>query len=169
MKHRRRKPSSGVSSSPSNIARAMRGRNLKVPNFPVLRNQHSTSQANSPSELVLPQPLAPKSALLLIIPAVHTTQNKRFSDRNRRSPSYHGFKIFSSFSAIAALPKPPRSSGDVDNYQPTCVSVVETLQTITDQLPEEGNLSPVLGELSPHDPQICSLVGQPTPTLDKDV
>ena len=146
-----------------------RGRNLKVPNFPVLRNLHNTDQANSPSELVLPQTLAPKSALQQIIPAVHTTQSKRPSDRNRRSPSYHGLKIFSSVSAIAALPKQPRSSSDVENYQPTCVSVVETVQTIADQLSEEGNISPVLRELSPHDPQICSLVDQQTPTLDKDI
>ena len=39
MKHRKREPGSGVSSSKSNISRAMRGRIPKVPNFLAMRNQ----------------------------------------------------------------------------------------------------------------------------------
>ena len=39
MKHRKRDPGSGVSSSKSNISRAMRGQTSKISNFLAIRNQ----------------------------------------------------------------------------------------------------------------------------------
>ena len=63
MKHRRGDPGSGVSSSRSKIARAMQGRNPKVPNFPALQNQPEFANPDSQSELVIPYPNASTSAL----------------------------------------------------------------------------------------------------------
>ena len=50
MKHRKRDPASGVSSSKSNISRAMRGRIRTVPNFLALRNQQQDEMSISHSE-----------------------------------------------------------------------------------------------------------------------
>ena len=50
MKHRKRDPGSGISSSKSNISRAMRGRILKVPNFLAMRNQQLEASTVSHSE-----------------------------------------------------------------------------------------------------------------------
>ena len=125
----------------------MRGRIIKLPNFPALQNQFRNEQADTQSELILPQSLAATSALHQVLPSANgTTQNKRSSDRKRRSPSYY-FKNSSSDSAKIAPPKRPRRSGDIESYQPTNVSVVETVQTTADQLPVEDNISPVTGDV----------------------
>ena len=50
MKYRKRDPGSGVSSSKSNISRAMRGRIPKIPNFPAVQNQQFDAAAVSHSE-----------------------------------------------------------------------------------------------------------------------
>ena len=112
MKHRRREPGSGLSSSRSNISRLMQGRILKILNFPLLRNQHNTDQADSQSKLVLPQPSASTSALQQRAPAAPTTQKKRSSDGNRRSPSFYGFDNSSSDATIAEPPKHRRRARD---------------------------------------------------------
>ena len=129
MKHRKREPGSGVFSSRSNISRKTQGRIPKVPNFPALRNQRNTDQADPQSKLVLPQHSAFSSALQPVAPAVPTTQSKRASERNHRSPSYYGFDNSSSDSTIAAPPNRPRRAGDIENLQHPSVSVVETVQT----------------------------------------
>ena len=144
MKHRRREPGSRASSSQSNKSRAMRRRTPKIPNFPAIRNQRNSNQADSHNELVLPQYSTSSSS----------TSHARIpcnsaSDRNRCSPSYYGFDNSSSGSTIAEPPKQQRRAGDVENFQPQSVSVVETLQTTAIQLPKEANISPVIGEVTP--------------------
>ena len=74
MKHRRREPGSGVSSTKSDISRAMRGRIPKKSNFSAMRNQPPTT---SLSEQHASKPTAPTPA----------PPNTRTSDRTRRSPS----------------------------------------------------------------------------------
>ena len=88
MKHQKRETGSGFISSPSNIARAMRGRIPKLPNFPALQNPVNNEQADLQSKLIIPQSSASTSALQQVIPAdKNTTQNKRSSNRNGCSPS----------------------------------------------------------------------------------
>ena len=93
MKHRRQDTGGGVSSSRSNILRAMRGRIPKVPNFPALGNQRNTDGADSQSKLVLPQLSASSSALQQVAPAAPITRSNRASDRNGPSFSYYGFEF----------------------------------------------------------------------------
>ena len=50
MKHRKRDPGSGVSSSKSNISRAMRGRIPKIPNFLAICMQQQEETTVSHSE-----------------------------------------------------------------------------------------------------------------------
>ena len=111
MKHRKRDPGSGVSSSRSNISRAMRGRIPKIPNFVALRNQTALRQQDLSRELVIPEQSASSSALQQVYSS--SKHGERSSDRSRRSPSYYGFES-SSNSTIAAPPKPPRRAGDVE-------------------------------------------------------
>ena len=113
MKYRRREPGIGVSSSRSNISRAMRGLIPNVPNLLGLRIQRQEENAASKRKLtILPQSASSS------VPAISTTKAKRSSDRNRRSPSYYSFVNSSSDSTIAAPPKRPRQAGDVENFQP---------------------------------------------------
>ena len=79
MKHRQRDPGSGVSSSRSNISRAMRGRIPKIPNIVALRNQFVLPQHDLPSELVIPEQSASSSALQQVDSA--PTHGKRSSDK----------------------------------------------------------------------------------------
>ena len=169
MKHRRCEPGSGVSSSRSKNLRSMRGRIPKVPIFLALRNQHKTDQANSQNDLLLTELSASPSVFQEVAPAAPTTQNKRSSDRNHISPSYYGFDVSPSDSTNAALPKQPRRAGDIENYQPPSVSVVEFVQTTEDQLPKVDKISSKIGEVSPHNRRLRSLVHQQTPTLDEDI
>ena len=118
MEHRRQEP--GNSSSRSNTASAMRGRILKLRNFPALLNQLNNELADSQSILIIPKPSASTSALQQVSPAANTTtQNKRSTNRNRCSPSYYGFDNSSSDSAITAPPNRPRRAGEMQNYQTT--------------------------------------------------
>ena len=102
MKHRKRDPGSGVSSSKSNISRAMRGRMPKIIKFLAIRNQKQQETTVSHSE----QPTSPQLTSSAV-PTITTKQTKRSSDRNRRSPSYYGLDNSSSDSTIAAAPPPP--------------------------------------------------------------
>ena len=77
MKHRKREPGSGVSSSKSNISRAMRGRIPKIPNFLAMRNQQPTTVTTSHSEHLASSSSTAPAAV---------AQQTRTSDRN--SPSY---------------------------------------------------------------------------------
>ena len=74
MKHRKREPGSGVSSTKSNISLAMRGRVPKVPNFLAMRNQQPTTVRTSHSEHHASSSSTTPNA---------TAQNKRNSDRTR--------------------------------------------------------------------------------------
>ena len=105
MKHRKRDPSSGISSSKSNISRAMRGRIPKVPNFLAIRNQQPETSTVLQSE----QPTTSSTN------TTTTTQPSRSSDRTRRSPSYYGFESPCHDSTIAAPPKSPQRAGDIEN------------------------------------------------------
>ena len=107
MKHHKRDPGCGVSSSKSKISRAMRGRIPKIPNFLAIRNQQQEASTVSRSE-------HPTTSSTTTIAA---KQPQRSSDRNRRSPPYYGFESPSPDSTIAAPPKRPRRAGDVENYQ----------------------------------------------------
>ena len=155
MKHRKRDPGSGVSSSKSNISRAMRGRIPKIPNFLAICNQQKEESTVSHSE----QPTTSSAT------TTAAKQSQRSSDRNRRNPSYYGFENLSPDSAIAAPPKRPRRAGDVENYQLPPESIVETVQHIADQQPAEINISPRIGEVSPPAPRDSSLLDIDTPTL----
>ena len=139
MKHRKRDPGSGVSSSKSNISRAMRGQIPKVPNFLAIRNQQPDAGTALDSE----KPTKSSTNT----PAT-VTQPKRSSDRNRRSPSYYGFESPSPDSTILPPPKSPRRAGDVVNFQPPPESIEESVQHIAESQPEETNISPQIGEVS---------------------
>ena len=169
MKHRSRDPGGRILSSQSNISRAMRERIPKIPNFTAIRKQRNKDQATSNSKLTL-RPQSTSSLALQQVPsAVLTTQGKRASDTNRRSPSYYGFDNPSSDLTITAPPKQPSRAGDVVNFQPPPASVVDTVQTIAIQQLEEANISPVIGAVSPPDPHVCLLIDQQTSTVDNNV
>ena len=59
-------------------------------------------------------------------------------------------------------------AGVVENYQPTNVSVVETVQSTAEQITDDKNVSPIIGNVSPTDPQVRPLAAQRTPTLEAD-
>ena len=155
MKHRKRDPGSQVSSSKSNISRALRGRIPEIPNFIAIRNQQQEASTVSHSE----QPTTSSETT-----TAAAKQPRRSSDRNRRSPSYYGFDSPSPDSTIAAPPKQPRRAGDIENYQPPPESIVETVQNIADQKRAEFNISPRIGDVSPPAPQDPSLIDIDTPT-----
>ena len=108
MKHRKRDPGSGVSSSKSNTSSAMRGRVAKLPNFLAMQNQQPEASTVSHSE----QPTTSSTN------TAATKQPPRSSDRTRRSPSYYGFESPSPDSTIAAPPKRPRRASDIENFKP---------------------------------------------------
>ena len=109
MKHQKRDPGSGVSSSRLNISRAMRGKIPKFPNFVILRSQTTLPQYDLPSELVIPGLSASSPPLQQVDPT------PKYGKRNRRRQSNHGFE---SSSAITAPLNCPCRAGDVENYQP---------------------------------------------------
>ena len=108
MKHRKRDPGSGLSSSKSTISRTMRGRIPKIPTFFAIRNQQQEESTASHSE----QPSTSSAT------SAAAKQPQRSWDRNRRNASYYGFENSSPDLAIAAPAKRPRRAGDVENYQP---------------------------------------------------
>ena len=160
MKHRKRDPGSGVSSSKSNISRAIRGWITKIPNFLAIRNKQQEASTVLHSE----QPTTPSATT-----TAAAKQPQRSSDRNRGSPSYYGFDSSSPDSMIAAPPKQPRRAGDVEIYQPPPESTVETVQNIADQQPAEFNISPRIGDVSPPAPRDPSLLDIDTPTLGQSM
>ena len=136
MKHRRLDAGSGIRSN----ARAC----------PKITQLFDNCQPDSQRELFIRAPTASTSAFQQVLPAASTTpQNKHFSDRTRRSPYFFGFENSSPDSEITATPKRLRRAGDVENYQPTNISVVETVQTLAEKLPAEDNISPTIGIVSP--------------------
>ena len=135
-----------------------------MPDFLAIRNQINEIQTNVAHELVLPTQSAPLSALQQVEPTSSTTQGKRTSDRNHRSPSNYCLDNSSSDSTIAAPPKRPRRAEDVENFQPPPASVVETVQNIAVQQPEEIHISPIIGDVSPPAAPVLPLIVQDTPT-----
>ena len=156
MKHRKREPGSGVSSTKSNISRAMRGRVPKVPIFLAMRNQQPTAVTTSHSKH--------HASSSSTTPAA-AAQNTRTSDRTRRSPSYYGFESSSPNSTILPPPKQPRRAGDVENFQRPPESIVESVQHIAENQPEEQNISPLICQVSPPAPRNPPLIDIDTPTL----
>ena len=115
-----------VSSSKSNIARAMRGRLPKMSIFVVLRSQNEATIIEPPSELTIPPPSAPISALQQVaLSTSNTTADKRSSGRNWRSPTYYSFDDTSSDSLINAPPKRQRRANDTERFRPSNISVVQ--------------------------------------------
>ena len=62
-------------------------------------------------------------------------------------------------------PKRPRQAGDLENFQPPPESIVESVQQIAENQPEETNTSPQIGEVSPPVSRNPSLLEIDTPTL----
>ena len=155
MKHRKRDPGSGVSSSKSNISRAMRGRTPKIPKLLAIRNQQPAAGTVSHSEIPTTSTNTPAAL----------TQTKRLSDRNRRIPSYYGFESPSPDSTILTSPNRPRGASDVENFQPPPESIVESVQHIAESQPDETNISPQIGNVSPPASRNTSLLEMDTPTL----
>ena len=135
MKRRKREPGSGVSSSKSNISRAMRGRISKVPNFTGKRNQQPATLTTSHSE----HPAS--SSFTAPVPA---SQQTRTSDRNRRSPTYYGFESSPPNSTILPPPKRPRRAGDVESFQPPPDPIVESIQQIAENQNRKSRISLLL-------------------------
>ena len=156
MKHRKLNPGSGVSSSKSNITRAMQGRIPKIPNFLSIRNPQPDAGTISNSDQ-LTTALSNRS-----VAVAHPT---RSSDRNRRSPSYYGFESTSPDSTILPPAKRPRRASDVENVQPPPETIVESVQHIAESQPAEINISPRIGEVSPPASRNPSLLEMETPTL----
>ena len=146
MKHRRRELGSGVSSTKSNISRAMQGRIPKKPNFSAMRNQQTTTS------------LSKQHASTSTDPAP-APQDTRTSDRTRRSPSYYGFETSPPNSDILPPPKRPRRAGDVENFAPPD-TIIESVQQIAENQPEESNVSPWLGQVSRPAPRNTPLLYQ---------
>ena len=82
---------------------------------------------------------------------------------------YYGFENSSPDSEISATPKKPHRARDVDNFQPSNISVVETVQSTAQQIQYDKNISPFIDDLSAPDPRVWPLVDQGTPTLEEDV
>ena len=61
----------------------------------------------------------------------------------------------------------PRRAGDAENVQPPNSSVVETVQSAAEQVPDKITISPVIGTVSPPDPRDRALADQRTPTSKK--
>ena len=155
MKHRKREPGSGVSSQRSNISRAMRGRVAKIAK---LRRNPKRSTSTRDQRTDYNAPTDPPA----------TASSKRSSDRNRRSPSYYGFETSSPGSDILTPPKRPRRAGDVENFAPP-VTVVESVQHILEIQPEEQNVSPHIGSVSPPAVRNVPLLETDTPTLARSM
>ena len=151
MKHRKREPGSGVSSQKSNISRAMRGRIPKIPNFSAMRNQQPPTSISEQHSSTSTNPAPAPS-------------NTRTSDRTRRSPSYYRFETSPPASDILPPPKRPRRAGDVENFAPPD-TIIESVQQIAESQPEEQNVSPCIGQVSPPAPRNTPLLYMDTPTL----
>ena len=61
--------------------------------------------------------------------------------------------------------KRPRRAGDVENFQPPPESIVESVQQIAENQPEETTISSQIGETSPSASRNPSLLEIDTPTL----
>ena len=126
-------------------------KNPEKPNFSAMRNEQLTTSLNeqhaSTSTASAPAP-----------------QNSRTSDRTRRSPSYYGVETSPPNSDILPPPKQPRRAGDVENYAPPD-TIVESVQQIVENQPEELNLSLCIGQVSPPAPRNTPLLYMDTPTL----
>ena len=92
-------------------------------------------------------------------------QQTRTSDRNRRSPLYYGFESSPLNSNILPPPKRPRRAGDVESFQPPPDSIVESVQQIAENQPEEQNISPLICQVSPTAQRYPPLLEIDTPTL----
>ena len=121
-----------------------------------MRNQQPATVTTSHSE----NPASSSSTA----PAA-AAQQTRTSDRNRRSPSYYGFENSPSNSTIVPPPKRPCRAGDVESFPPPYDSIVESVQQIAENQPEEQNISPLIGQVSPPALRNPPLLEMDTPTL----
>ena len=102
---------------------------------------------------------------LLQVPAIAF---KRSGGKTRRSLTYYGFEDTSFDTLIITSPKSQRRAGDVEHFQSPKVSVVGTIQSTAEQTPEETNISPVIGNMSPLDPRVRHLVDYRSPIPKND-
>ena len=170
MKHRKRETGSGVSSTKSNIARAMRVRMPKIPeNFapqelPAIQETAPEQQiittevliaprpTNNQSELAIPSKSAPAAALQQV--------QSRATKRTRTSPKYYGYdKDDSSAESTNSCPpnfaqprRKPRA-GDVESVQPSIVQTIVDTASRVEPIEIEFP-SPIIGQVSPTDNRI---------------
>ena len=64
--------------------------------------------------------------------------------------------------------KKQRRDVDVKNFQAPNTSVVETVQTIAEQVPEETHILPIVGNKSHPDPQFMYLADYRSSTHEED-
>ena len=129
----------------------MRGCIPKLPNFSAIRNQQPPLSTSEPTTTTSTHPAT-------------TSSTTRTSDRPRRSPSYYGFETSPPASDILPPPKLPRRAGDVENFAPPD-TIVESVQQIVENQPEEQNVSPRIGSVSPPTTRNTPLLYMDTPTL----
>ena len=170
MKHRKRETGSGVSSTKSNIARAMRVRMPKVPdNFapqvlPEIPEAAPEQQAITEEVFIAPPPTNTQQEALVSSPSVPTTTFThtltRTTKRTRKSPKYYGYdKEDSSGDSTNSCPPnfaPPRRKRRVGDIESIQTSVVQTIvDTATRVEPILNDFpSPIIGQVSPTDPRI---------------
>ena len=81
-----------LSSSKTNIARAMRGRISKILNFSGIRNQNSVTIADLPGPWTVPPKNAPAAALEYVSASqADSNADERSVRRTTRSQNYYGF------------------------------------------------------------------------------
>ena len=170
MKHRNRDTASGVSPNKSNIARAMRVREPKMPSNFVPPETPSTPETDSGeqiiasevfiappptnqlSELTLPSNSAPVEALRQVLP--------RSTKRTRKNPKYYGYdnedssgESTNSCPPNFLQPRRKRRSVDVESVQPSVIQTTVDTAAQVEPIPNPFP-SPVIGEVSPTDSRI---------------
>ena len=100
--------------------------NVTPPQFCIARNQQHRPQIREPQE-----------------------HNKRDRQIEIGVVPYYGFDSPTPDSTILPPPKWPRRAGDLENFQPPPESIIESVQQIAENQPEETNISPQIVETSP--------------------
>ena len=85
-KKNKRNPGSGVPSSKSNIARAIRDRISKVPNFSAIMNHHVETNVDLTDELIISTTNAPPTALKQVPPITINTTTDPAAERDETQP-----------------------------------------------------------------------------------
>ena len=114
--------------------------------------------------MTIPTTNASSTALQQVSSAkTDATTDKRSSCRTRQSPNYYSFGLFNHRPT-----KRPHRAGEAKNFQPQNISVIETVQSTAEQVPEETKISSVIGNESLRDLRLRSLAKYRSPTPKKD-